>query len=482
MINQLTDWVASSGVQFGTSGVRGLVSAMTPDVCYAYTQAFLHTVAPGASDVVLVGHDLRPSSPALATTCIQAVTDAGMKIVFVGALPTPAVAFYASTHNAPAIIITGSHIPFDRNGIKFYRASGEISKADEQAMLATAVDVPSDLQPSALPDIDAEASAAYMHRYVSFFGRGSLSGIRVAVYEHSSVARDLLRTMLEALGAEVLLLGRADTFVPIDTEAVRPEDVAQARQWAGEYGFDAILSTDGDADRPLIGDEAGNWLRGDVVGILCAQFLGAEVVVTPVSSNTAVEKCGAFRQVLRTRIGSPYVIAGMESATNLVSCQHGNDSPLVVGYEANGGFLLGSNVVRNGMVMTALSTRDAVLPMLALLSMARTRGCKLSELSLGLPNRFTASDRLQNFPTQDSRVLLDRLLAVPAVASELLAPQSGEVVTIDTTDGLRMTFANGDIVHLRPSGNAPELRCYAESESVERATELCQGCLERIRS
>ena len=120
--------------------------------------------------------------------------------------------------------------------------------------------------------------------------------------------------------------------------------------------------------------------------------------------------------------------------------------------------------------------------MLALLWMARTRGCKLSELSQGLPQRFTSSDRLQNFPTQDSRELIERLLTELSAASELLAPQSGEVVTTDTTDGLRMTFANGDIVHLRPSGNAPELRCYAESESVERATELCQGCLKRIRA
>ncbi len=470
----------TSGVSFGTSGARGLVSAMTPDVCYAYTQAFLRAVAHGAAEVVL-GHDLRPSSPALAASCIQAVTDYGLKVVFVGALPTPAVAYFASTRKAPAIIITGSHIPFDRNGIKFYRANGEISKADEQAMLATVVDVPSHLQPHVLPVIHAEASAAYVQRYVSFFGDGAIREMRVGVYEHSSVARDLLREVLEALGAEVLSLGRADTFVPIDTEAVRHEDIAQARQWAGEYAFDAILSTDGDADRPLIGDEAGNWLRGDVVGILCAQFLEAEVVVTPVSSNTAVEKCGAFRQVLRTRIGSPYVIGGMESAIHQDSHLRGNDGPVVVGYEANGGFLLGSDVVRNGVGMTALPTRDAVLPMLALLSMARTRGCKLSELSLGLPNRFTASGRLQNFPIQDSRVLLDRLLAEPAAASELLAPQSGEVVTTDTTDGLRMTFANGDIVHLRPSGNAPELRCYAESESVERATELCQGCLDRIR-
>jgi phosphomannomutase len=226
----------------------------------------------------------------------------------------------------------------------------------------------------------------------------------------------------------------------------------------------------------------GNWLRGDVVGILCAQFLGADAVVTPVSSNTAVEKCGAFRQILRTRIGSPYVIGGMESVINLNSHQDGNESPLVVGYEANGGFLMGSDVIHNGVVMKALPTRDAVLPMLALLYMARTRGCKLSELSLGLPNRFTFSDRLQNFPTQDSRELVDRLYAEPVAASELLAPQSGELVAIDNTDGLRMTFANGDIVHLRPSGNAPELRCYAESESVERATELCKSCLERVRS
>lgn len=478
---KLIEFIAQTGVSFGTSGARGLVSAMTKDVCWAYTQAFVRSVATNATEVVL-GHDLRPSSGAISSACAQAVRDAGKNVVFVGALPTPAVAYFAALRDAPAIIVTGSHIPFDRNGIKFYRADGEVSKVNEQAMLETLVDVPSEWHPQPLSGIDSGAWAAYVHRYVSFFGESALSGMRVAVYEHSSVARDLLREVLEALGADVRSLGRADTFVPIDTEAVRPEDVAQARQWAKENGFDAILSTDGDADRPLIGDEAGNWLRGDVVGIHCAQFLGAEIVVTPVSSNTAVERCGAFRQVVRTRIGSPYVIGGMELATHLDSRQQGNDRPLVVGYEANGGFLLGSDVVRNGVVMTALPTRDALLPMLALLTMAQTRGCKLSELSLGLPNRFTASDRLQSFPTQDSRVLLDRLLAEPAAASELLAPQSGEVVTTDTTDGLRMTFANGDIVHLRPSGNAPELRCYAESESVERATELCQGCLNRIRA
>ena len=174
-----------------------------------------------------------------------------------------------------------------------------------QAILDTEVAVPDALSPSPLPAVDTAALDAYVARYTDFFGLGALAGTRVALYEHSSVARDVLRTVFEHLGAEVLSLGRTDTFVPIDTEAVRAEDIAQAHAWAQAHRFDAIVSTDGDADRPLIGDETGTWLRGDVVGILCAQYLQADVVVTPVSSNTAVELCGSFRQIVRTRIGSP---------------------------------------------------------------------------------------------------------------------------------------------------------------------------------
>lgn len=485
MSTALHHLATSSGVLFGTSGARGLVVQMSDAICYAYTQAFIRIVAAETNRVV-IGHDLRPSSPVMAAACAQAVKDASMDVVFVGPMPTPGVAYYASLLHAPAIIITGSHIPFDRNGIKFYRTDGEVSKADEQAMLETTVDVPTDLASmlsnnKPLPVATTSACAAYADRYVAFFGRGALQGTCIAIYEHSSVARDILRSVLESLGASVISLGRTDSFVSIDTEAVRPEDVVQAHQWTIEHNFDAILSTDGDADRPLIGDEQGNWLRGDVVGILCAKYLGANVVVTPVSSNTAVEQCGAFQQVVRTRIGSPYVIAGMEMASHQTVQNRGNLKPVIVGYEANGGFLLGSDVIRNGKLLTALPTRDAILPMLALLCLARERRCKLSELSQHLPKRFTASDRLQAFPAQNSQALMDRLLHDPIAASALLAPQSGETTVTDTTDGLRITFTNGDIVHLRPSGNAPELRCYAEADSVERAEALCHGCLGRVR-
>ena len=470
--------MTTSNVGFGTSGARGLVSDMTDTLCYTYTLAFLQAVV-GQPGPIVLGHDLRPSSPRMAAACAAAMRDAGYSVIYAGALPTPALAYYAAMLDAPCLVVTGSHIPFDRNGLKFYRADGEISKVDEAAMRAAVVNVPTEIKPFMLGAPDGRARTTYVQRYLNFFGTKVLAGERIAVYEHSSVARDVLRELLQALGAEVLSLGRTDTFVPIDTEAVRPEDVAQAKLWADEHQFDAILSTDGDGDRPLIGDETGAWLRGDMVGVLCAQSLAADVVVTPVSSNTAVELCGAFKQVMRTRIGSPFVIAGMEDAQSAPSTQ---DNQVVVGYEANGGFLLGSDVVRGGQTLTALPTRDAVLPMLALLCLARQQGTTLSQLSHALPARYTASDRLANFASGLSSALLARFSDDLTQAAQLLAPDAGKVVDVNVVDGLRLGFANGDIVHLRPSGNAPELRCYAEANSALRAAQLCTDCLARLGS
>ena len=469
--------MASSGVHFGTSGARGLVTSMSDELCYAYSMAFLQEVVGKGEPIgkVVLGHDLRPSSPQIASACAMAIKNAGGQVIYTGALPTPAIALYAQQHNAAAIIVTGSHIPFDRNGIKFYRLEGEIAKTDELAIQKAIVDVPSELSLNPLPVPDVEVESQYVQRYVDFFGAGYFSRLRVAVYEHSSVARDLLRQVLEQLGAEVISLGRTNDFVPIDTEAVRPEDVIQARKWAQEYTFDAIFSTDGDADRPLIGDEHGEWLRGDVVGILCAKFLDADVVVTPVSSNTLAEKSGWFSEVIRTRIGSPYVIAGIEQASSV--------SPgVVVGFEANGGFLLGSDVVRKGNRLFALPTRDAVLPMLAVLAIAKEQGVKISSLVADLPERYTASDRLQSFPTDESAALLKAFQQDQQQAAQVMAPNAGHVVSVDLTDGLRITFSSGDIVHLRPSGNAPELRCYAESDTQTKAQSLCDQCLARVHA
>lgn len=471
----IQDLMHRSGVGFGTSGARGRVVDMTPAVCYAYTRGFLQYLESSsglaAGTAVAIAGDLRPSTPEIMNAIAAACVDAGYRPINCGFIPSPAVVAYGMSLDIPSIMVTGSHIPDDRNGIKFNTALGEIMKDDEAGMRAQVVVVPANVRADALPPEADHARAAYVCRYLDFFGADALAGMRVAVYEHSGVARDLLGEILIGLGADLLRLGRSCVFMPVDTEAIRAEDVELARDWAKQHHFNAIVSTDGDADRPLVGTEAGVWLRGDVVGVLCAHALGIKAVATPVSSNTVVEACGAFAQVTRTRIGSPYVIAGMQALQTA-----GFTS--VAGYEANGGFLLATGIERDGRHLTALPTRDAVLPILALLIEAYRRKLPLSALSQTLPARFTASDRLKNYPTERSRTLIESMITGGApVMERMFGALCGRVATVDTTDGLRMRFENGEIVHLRPSGNAPEFRCYNEAGSEARAVELNSSCL-----
>ncbi|MBU2848533.1 phosphomannomutase [Acidithiobacillus ferriphilus] len=473
---------------FGTSGLRGLVADLTDQVVYAHTRAFLRYLAEigefHAGDAVILGGDLRPSTPRMLAAAWAAVLAEDGQPEFAGYLPSPALAFAGLTARVPSLMVTGSHIPFDRNGIKFNRPHGELMKADEAGILRQDMTVDAALfddagalrKPPVLPDPAPHWLALYQQRYRDFFGADSLAGWRLGVYQHSGVARDLLVTLLESLGAEVLPLGRSADFVALDTEALRPEDTVLAQRAVAEHHLDALLTTDGDADRPMIADHEGRWWRGDVLGILTAHVLGAHTVATPVSSNTALELSGFFPEICRTRIGSPYVIAAMQGAL-----QEGQMP--VCGYEANGGFLLGNPLTRDGRTLAPLPTRDAILPMLTVLTAAKERGTPLAALLADLPPRFTASDRLQNFPTALSQRYLDAFRGKDKVANlaafnAAFGEIAGDAQHMDLTDGIRVTLAQGGVIHLRPSGNAPELRCYTEADSPEQAEAMLRKALQ----
>jgi len=480
----IDDLGRSTGVAFGTSGVRGLAAAMTDEVCFLYTTAFLEhlrdlgEIRPGGG--VVLGGDLRPSTGRILRAAARAVEHAGLQPLDADRVPSPALALYGFNSELPSIMVTGSHIPSDRNGIKYTRPGSEILKADEQAIRERTVGLPpcgmfADGQ-RVSRSVAAEVRGLYVGRYLDVFPPGCLQGLRVGVYQHSAVGRDLMVEVFESLGADVVALGRSEDFVPVDTEAIRQEDVDLAARWAVEHRLDAIVSTDGDSDRPLISDERGRWLRGDVAALLTAAFVGADTVATPVSCNTAVERSGLFDRVIRTRIGSPYVIEAMELARS-------QDSTVVAGFEANGGFLLATPADIGGRRLAALPTRDALIVHLAILVRSTREGRPVSALVAELPQRATASDRLENFPSERARARLEALnTGDEAMDRRMIAAALGrrpeDITAIDGTDGLRVTLDHGDIVHVRPSGNSPELRCYSEARTEERAVALLGGCLE----
>ncbi|MCF6435396.1 phosphomannomutase [Pseudoalteromonas sp. MMG022] len=462
--------IAQSAISFGTSGVRGEVSQFTPDVIGAFTLAFV-AIQKHVKRVALA-IDNRPSSPQIAKVCISTLKLHGYEVEYYGVIPTPALAYAAQLQGIPAIMITGSHIPFDRNGIKFYLATGEVSKADERAIINAQVSVPT-IPSLDLPKASDYAKQQYIKRYVDYFPANLLAGKHIGIYQHTSAGRDIYPLILNALGAQVTLLGRSEQFVPIDTEAVAHADRLQARLWVTSHKLDALFSTDGDGDRALLADEQGEYLAGDILSLLAAKYLKIEALATPVSCNSSIEASGAFKQVQRTKIGSPYVIAGM------AALQHGHHR--VAGFEANGGFLLGSDVYNNKKVLKQLPTRDATLP--ALCALACVSQKKLSQVVADVTHRHTHSDRLKNFAQHRSAGVIELATTHPELLLKRLHIAYQGELKVDTTDGVRITLVDkGHIIHIRPSGNAPELRCYSEASNKAVAQKLVAGVLSGIET
>jgi phosphomannomutase len=502
---------------FGTSGRRGKVIDLTQLEVYLNALAeleYLQSLAPAEGgikrgDLFYFAYDLRPSSSELvseeqgrgelAQAIVAAIEDAGMQAVNLGRIPTPALASFALSRKKGSIMVTGSHIPFERNGYKTNSSRGELLKQQEAPINDQVRQVRKRLyeQPweqsrfnergmlkgghQSLPVEDVAARAEYIKRFTNFFAGSSLNGKRLLVYQHSAVGRDLLVEILERLGAQVVKGGRSETFVPIDTENIDAAQLSVIQALADEATANggplhAVVSTDGDSDRPLVlgVDPATGRVQffgGDLLGMVVAEYLQADAVVVPISCNDAIDR-GALAQVVepKTRIGSPFVITGMEAAL-------AKGKQRVCGWEANGGFLTGSPITRNGATLAPLPTRDAGLPILGVLFAAEQNGLSLVDLFARLPRRFSRAALLKQFPRATALKIVARFSppasgdAIRKDLSQFFTPALGfaDIDRVDYTDGVRVLFTNGDVAHVRPSGNADELRIYAVADTQGRA-------------
>lgn len=476
-------------LNFGTSGLRGLVSDMTDLECYINTVGFIDYLKSNYPDIrtVAIAGDLRDSTPRILEAIIQAILDQDLEYDYCGLIPTPALAYYSITQAIPSIMVTGSHIPDDRNGIKYYKPDGEVLKDDEVEIKQVVSEVRSEVYDSAVPIFDhlgrlksrpklpnpnQEARDTYRRRYLDFFDSQALEGKQIVFYQHSAVGRELIPEILTSLGAEVIRVGFSDKFIPVDSENIDSDKQKFYHQIADQYpdAF-AIVSTDGDSDRPLVFDQDGNFVMGDILGLAVASELGARLAVFPISSNSAlVEYCIKNNiSYLSTKIGSPYVIKSLEDS---------QDQGVKAGWEVNGGFILGSDVTGDNCRLKALLTRDAVLPIIISLVAGINGGKSVSQYFKRFTTSFTQVGLIDNFPVASSQAIIDLLSSNSEdsrrVIEKVFSRENGfgKCQAIDLTDGVRISFDSGDKAHIRPSGNAPQLRIYSNASSQERADQI----------
>jgi phosphomannomutase len=523
---------------FGTSGLRGLVVDMTDLECYINTKGFIkYLIKIGniqRGNTICIAGDLRSSTRRIMTAVTTAVEHSGCNVDNCGLVPTPAVTYYAMQKGQASIMVTGSHIPDDRNGIKFNRKNGEVLKNDETGILAQVARVRREeysksaevtlfkrnamlKNPRLLPTVNQEASEAYIHRYLNTFSPNCFYNNTIIVYQHSAVGRDMLVHVLEGLGAQVIPVNRSDRFVAIDTENVTTQDEELFKTLADKYkrrDIFAIVSTDGDSDRPLIGDKKGELYRGDLLGIVVCQYLNAQFAAVPISANDsiAIQLKRSGVRLRHTKIGSPHVIEAMNKAI-------AQQQSAVVSWEVNGGFLTGTDFLIKGSILKALPTRDAFLPILCALAQATESSMPISQLFAELPQRYTDAGLLDNLHQEIGQIIIKHFLPplesniqqvdfeagamkITDVADRTWALDSESpifkeisskkaeleyyfnsklgfdgIACINYLDGIRITFANGDIAHIRPSGNAPQFRVYSNANSQGRAIEIVQLCI-----
>ena len=524
-------------LKFGTSGLRDTVVNMTDMECYINTKGFISflkergEITGGENSIALAG-DYRSSTPRIAASVEKAIIDSGCQPVNCGEVPTPTLANFAITKEIPGIMVTGSHIPDDRNGIKFVKKSGEVLKSDEKDILSNVAKVREDeyAKPEeedlfddegmfkekvklSEPEAEKEAVDLYIKRYLAVFPSDAMKGLKIVLYQHSAVGRDIVKEVLEGLGAEVITKGRSDSFVPVDTEKVSEKTIEGLREWAGEVKPFALISTDGDSDRPLLADEEGNFLPGDKLGALVSIFLKPDFVAIPISANDAVVSALEAKdiKVVQTKIGSPYVIKAMNDELAK------NPNEKVVSWESNGGFLLGSDWEIDGKKLKALPTRDALLPLVSSILLAKEEGKTISNMiESELPHRYTHADVVddktpgcENYTADMGKEIIklfspkegniyqadfdgEKISAkeadvTPEISEELTGIKDKiagyfssimgdeKIKSINFIDGIRIKFENDDVAHLRPSGNAPEFRMYATSNTQERADEIVES-------
>ncbi|QQX90489.1 phosphoglucosamine mutase [Gluconobacter sphaericus] len=328
---------------FGTDGIRGTANTapMTVEIAQKLGQAagLYFMRSQNRRHSVVLGKDTRLSGYMLECALVAGFLSAGMDVILVGPLPTPAIAMLTRSLRADlGVMVSASHNPFTDNGIKLFGPDGfklsdevegeieDLMSQDLSARLASPAQIG---RASRLTD----AAGRYIENAKASFPRGlRLDGLKIVIDCANGSAYRVAPKALWELGAEVIKIGCSPDGLNINdgVGSTHPETLCAAVR---EQGADFGIALDGDADRVLIADENGNLVDGDqIIGLIAAFWkqhgrLRGNTVVTTVMSNIGLEKALAENglELQRTAVGDRYVVERMrEIGANLGGEQSGH--------------------------------------------------------------------------------------------------------------------------------------------------------------
>jgi phosphoglucosamine mutase len=432
---------------FGTDGIRGTVGQ--PPITADFALRLGHAVGrvlrkTEARASVLIGKDTRISGYMLESALESGFSSAGVDVVLLGPIPTPAVAYLTRAQRASlGLVISASHNPFADNGIKFFGGSGnKLDDAWELAVEGALAEPPQWASASALGRARrlADAPGRYIEFCKSTFASDlTLKGLRIVVDAAHGAAYQVAPKVFHELGADVATVGCAPDGLNINHEvgATHPQAlVAAVLAQRADFG----VALDGDADRVLMVDGAGRPFNGDellylMVDDRLARDEPVPGVVGTQMTNMAVELALRQRGVefVRTKVGDRYVLEELQKR----------------------GWLLGGEGSGHLLVLDKHSTGDGIISALLVLQACVRSGQTISQLLQGI----------SLFP----QVLLNVRLAAgqdwranPRLASEIAA--------------VERELGQGGRVLIRASGTEPLLRVMVEARDADQA----KSCSERL--
>ncbi|MEU6866426.1 phosphoglucosamine mutase [Streptomyces sp. NPDC046876] len=448
------------GQLFGTDGVRGVANAdLTAELALGLSVAAAHVLAEagtfaGHRPTAVVGRDPRASGEFLEAAVVAGLASAGVDVLRVGVLPTPAVAYLTGALGADlGVMLSASHNAMPDNGIKFFARGGHkladeledrIEAVYEEHRTGAPWDRPTGAGVGRVSDYDQGFDKYVAHLIGVLPNR--LDGLKIVLDEAHGAAARVSPEAFARAGAEVVTIGAEPDGLNIN-DGCGSTHLDLLKHAVVEHGADFGIAHDGDADRCLAVDGSGAEVDGDqILAVLAlamreAGSLRGNTVVGTVMSNLgfklAMEAEGI--EVVQTGVGDRYVLEAMK--------EHG--------------YALGGEQSGHVIILDHATTGDGTLTGLMLAARVAATGRSLAELA-GVMKR-----------------LPQVLINVPDVDKSKVAT-SGELAAA-VADAERELGATGRVL-LRPSGTEPLVRVMVEAADIEQARAVAGRLADAVKS